>query len=137
MRSSNTKEEAFMPSLNVTRMGLVRLTDDPFRDRAASWSWDSRTIYFSSDRSGQYQTWRIRSDGSGLEQVTRFVRQEFFTYPKVSPDNRWLSIAILPPSLATGLVDLNLPIEKQSCCTALMTNRRRRSRFQDLPRTHS
>ncbi len=51
---------------------FLRLTDDPFRDRGPGWSPDGRRITFYSDRSGSYELWSVRPDGSGLEQVTRF-----------------------------------------------------------------
>ena len=94
--------------------GLVRLTNDAFRDRAPSWSWDSSTIYFTSDRSGEYAIWRIRSDGSGLEQLTRQGTPGVITWPRVSPDNRYLTVASLDGSPAIGLVDLSMPIEQRT-----------------------
>jgi len=35
-----------------------------------SWTSDSSTLYFTSRRSGRDQVWRVKVDGSGLEQVT-------------------------------------------------------------------
>jgi Tol biopolymer transport system component len=51
--------------------GYRQLTDDRFRDRGPKWSPDGKRIAFYSDRSGRYETWAIRPDGSGLEQLTK------------------------------------------------------------------
>ncbi|MBS1857207.1 MAG: PD40 domain-containing protein [Acidobacteria bacterium] len=49
-----------------------QLTKDPARDMLPSWSRDGRWIYFASDRSGTFQTWKIPADGSApTVQVTR------------------------------------------------------------------
>ena len=95
--------------------GLIRLTNDAFRDRAPSWSWDSSTIYFTSDRSGAYEIWRIRNDGGGLEQLTRRAASGQYTYARISPDNRYLSVISLEGNPASGsaLIDLTAPIEQR------------------------
>jgi serine/threonine protein kinase/Tol biopolymer transport system component len=51
--------------------GYKQLTDDAHRDRGARWSPDGKRIGFYSDRSGRYESWTIRPDGSNLEQITR------------------------------------------------------------------
>jgi Tol biopolymer transport system component len=51
--------------------GYRQLTDDRFHDRGPKWSPDGKRIAFYSDRSGRYETWAIRPDGSGLEQLTK------------------------------------------------------------------
>jgi Tol biopolymer transport system component len=60
-----------------------RLTDDVARDRAPAWSPDGRRLAFYSDRSGGYQLWTIRPDGSGLEQIADVPGTNF---PVWSPD---------------------------------------------------
>lgn len=68
-----------------------RLTDDTYRDRAPTWSRDGKQLVFYSDRSGTYELWRIRPDGSGLEQVTAFGGGvNFATW---SPDNSRLAFS--------------------------------------------
>ena len=65
------------------RQRYRRLTDDVSRDRAPAWSPDGRRIAFYSDRSGVYQLWTIRPDGSGLEQIADVPGTNF---PVWSPD---------------------------------------------------
>jgi hypothetical protein len=48
-----------------------RLTDDPFRDRGPLWAPDGSRIAFYSDRSGIYDLWTIRPDGSALAPLTQ------------------------------------------------------------------
>lgn len=47
-----------------------KLTDDSFKDRAPRWHPEGDRILFFSDRSGRYELWTIRPDGSGLEQIS-------------------------------------------------------------------
>ena len=51
--------------------GYRQVTDDAFRDRGPKWSPDGAKIAFYSDRSGRYESWTIRPDGSALEQLTK------------------------------------------------------------------
>ena len=47
------------------------ITNGNYNDIVPSWSGDDRWVYFGSNRSGSWQIWKIRSDGSGdLQQVT-------------------------------------------------------------------
>ena len=41
-----------------------QLTDDVFKDRRPRWTSDGERILFYSDRSGSYEAWSIRPDGS-------------------------------------------------------------------------
>jgi Tol biopolymer transport system component len=82
---------------------LRQLTNDLARDRAPRWSPDGRRILFSSNRSGKYEAWTIRPDGSGLTQVTRFPDQPV-SNPFWSPDGR--HIGFNDGSRGTALLDL-------------------------------
>ena len=62
------REDLFVASADGS--GLRRLTNDRFRDRRPQWTADSKSIVFFSDRSGRYEVWRIRPDGSKLEKLT-------------------------------------------------------------------
>ena len=63
------QEDLFVVQSDGT--GYRQITDDAFRDRGPKWSPDGTRIAFYSDRSGRYETWTIRPDGSGLEQLTK------------------------------------------------------------------
>jgi Tol biopolymer transport system component len=47
-----------------------RLTNDPYNDRMPRWSPDGKKILFYSNRTGSYELWTIKPDGSGLTQIT-------------------------------------------------------------------
>ena len=66
--SAKKWEEIFVVRADGT--GLPQLTDDPYKDRGPCWSPDGKQIAFFSNRSGIYQIWTTKPDGSGLQQVT-------------------------------------------------------------------
>lgn len=51
--------------------GLRQLTTEPSTDVKPSWSADGRWIYYTSNRSGTYQVWKISPDGGEPIQLTR------------------------------------------------------------------
>ncbi|MFI4944864.1 MAG: protein kinase, partial [Burkholderiales bacterium] len=63
------REDLFVVKSDGT--GYRQVTDDAPRDRGPKWSPDGKRIGFYSDRSGRYETWAIRPDGSGIEQLTK------------------------------------------------------------------
>jgi Tol biopolymer transport system component len=67
-----------------------RLTDDAFRNRSPVWSPDGQRIAFYSDRSGSYDVWTIKPDGSGLTKVTEFGHINF---PVWSPDGKRMALS--------------------------------------------
>jgi WD40 repeat protein len=81
--------------------GLRKLTDDPHKDRGVSWWKDDRLLFFSS-RTGGYEIWSIRTDGSDLVQVTETSGASLWL-PRVSPDGRFM---LAQNSLGTRLFDL-------------------------------
>ncbi len=87
-----------------------RLTNDPFKDRAARWSPDSSRIVFYSDRGGRYSIWSIRPDGGGLEQLTR--EGEAVLNPIWSPDGGRLLVKLGFEGMA--LVDLRRPLASRA-----------------------
>ena len=64
----------------------VRLTTEAAFDGLAHWSADGRWIYFSSDRSGRVELWKMPADGGRAVQVTR----EGGVQPAEAPDGRTL-----------------------------------------------
>jgi len=59
---------------------LRKLTSDPAKDRTALVSPDGKTILFKSTRSGIWQPWTIRIDGSGLTQVGELATGELLCW---------------------------------------------------------
>jgi Tol biopolymer transport system component len=49
----------------------MRLTTEAARDEAPSWSRDGKWIYFASQRSGRWETWRVPAGGGEAVRVTR------------------------------------------------------------------
>lgn len=63
-----SQEDLYLISRDGSSMR--RLTDDIFKDRAPRWHPEGNRILFFSDRSGRYELWVIRTDGSGLTQIS-------------------------------------------------------------------
>lgn len=74
----------------------TRLTSDTIND-GPDYTPDGRYIYFDSSRSGATQIWRMRPDGSELEQIT--ADGNLNSSPHVSPDGKMLAF-LSQPSLA-------------------------------------
>jgi Tol biopolymer transport system component len=67
--------------------GLRHLTDDAYRDRGPKFSPDGERLGFYSNRSGQYEIWTVRLDGSALTMVTKNVGRGPW-FPNWSPDGK-------------------------------------------------
>jgi Tol biopolymer transport system component len=68
---------------------VKRLTKDPGEDHVPFWSQDN-WIYFGSTRTGAQQVFRMRPDGSAVQQVTHNGGE----YGEVSQDGKWLYYSI-------------------------------------------
>jgi Tol biopolymer transport system component len=53
------------------RIRALESTDDASNDWVSGWSRDGQWLYFTSDRSGSWQLWKMHPDGSDLTQVTQ------------------------------------------------------------------
>lgn len=95
-------------SIRVDGTDLRQITDDLHRDRGPSWSPSGEWIYFYSNRSGRYELWRIRPDGSGLEQLTRMQGRSVW-FPVASPDGSRLAAFRVQGSVLVDLSD-SLPV---------------------------
>jgi Tol biopolymer transport system component len=89
---------AFAESLDVAVIrtdgtGLRKLTDDPYRDFNPDWSPDGSQIGFYSNRSGKYDLWTIKPDGSGLRQITEATEGRGFGDFSWSPDGSRMAYA--------------------------------------------
>ena len=69
----------------TTGVSRVQVTDHPGHDIDPTWSGDSRTIVFSSNRLGSYSLWKqLASGGGGCTMLTRGADMMDFA-PAVSP----------------------------------------------------
>jgi Tol biopolymer transport system component len=57
--------------VEVHSRAVRRLTAGPAHDAVPSWSRDGRYVYFASDRTRDWQIWKMALDGGRQEQVTR------------------------------------------------------------------
>jgi len=87
-----------------------KLTDDPPKDRGASWTPDSQRVVFYSDRGSRYEVWSVRTDGSDLRQITRTTGRSHW-FPSISPDGQLLEAG---NEEGTVIFDLtgDLPVSK-------------------------
>jgi Tol biopolymer transport system component len=107
--TSVPQEDLFI--LNVDGGEVRRLTDDPAKDRIPRWSPDGSRLIFYSNRSGRFDLWSIRADGSGLEPVTRTAGPPLIN-PMWSPAGRFVACGVGTRNDA-ALVDLSLPLERR------------------------
>ena len=70
-----------------------RLTSNPALDDGPDYTKDGKWIYFNSNRSGNFDIWRMPPSGAGpndrlAERVTSDPSEDWFPHP--SPDGKWL-----------------------------------------------
>jgi Tol biopolymer transport system component len=87
--------------------------DDPPKDRNPTWSPDGQRIGFMSTRTGEWELWSVRRDGSDLRQMTD-VRSN--VYEAVwAPDGRRAATAVSSsPPFGTLIFDLASIATRQS-----------------------
>lgn len=79
--------------LDLNTRELTRLTTDRAIDTEGSWSPDGREIYFTSDRSGGPQVYKVGVNGGTAERVT--FEGSYNARPRLSPDGRKLALVHL------------------------------------------
>jgi len=78
-------------TLDLATQTLRQLTNDPAIDTEATWSPDGRYIYFTSDRAGSAQVYRMAPEpGARAERVT--YEGIYNARPRVSADGRQLTV---------------------------------------------
>jgi TolB protein len=76
--------------LDLTSQALTRITDDPAIDTEAQWSKDGQSLYFTSDRAGGPQIYRISlAPGSHPRRLT--FQGDYNARPRLSPDESQLA----------------------------------------------
>ncbi|HEY6548650.1 MAG TPA: hypothetical protein VI589_12125, partial [Vicinamibacteria bacterium] len=71
--------------------GSRQLTDGSSKDRGPRFSPDGSRIAFYSNRTGNYQVWTIKPDGSELQQVTQDSSTSGLVFPVWSRDGRFIT----------------------------------------------
>jgi TolB protein len=78
-------------TLDLTTQVLIRLTNNPAIDTEPTWSTDGQSVYFTSDRSGGPQIYRVDARaGAQAERVT--FEGIYNARARVSPDGRQLAV---------------------------------------------
>ena len=72
---------------------LERLTDDPAIDTEPVWSADGRTVFFTSDRAGGPQVYRMAARAGERAQRITFGTP-YAARPRLSPDGRLLALVV-------------------------------------------
>jgi serine/threonine-protein kinase len=67
----------------------IKLTLDRTTSSSASWTPDSRSVTFTSNRTGSFDLWTTRADGSTQAAVQIHEKRGVFT-PRWSPEGKWL-----------------------------------------------
>ena len=76
--------------LDINARQTRRLTTNRAIDTEGSWSPDGKHIYFTSDRSGGPQVYRVRASGGTPERVT--FEGSYNARPRLSPDGKRLAV---------------------------------------------
>ncbi|MDX1403804.1 MAG: Tol-Pal system beta propeller repeat protein TolB [Woeseiaceae bacterium] len=79
--------------LDLATRQVERLTTNRAIDTEGSWSPDGRHIYFTSDRSGGPQVYRIPANGGNAERIT--FEGSYNARPRLSPDGKKLAMVHL------------------------------------------
>ncbi|MFQ5609702.1 MAG: Tol-Pal system beta propeller repeat protein TolB, partial [Woeseiaceae bacterium] len=93
-------------TLDLSTRQKKRLTTHRAIDTEGSWSPDGRYIYFTSDRAGGPQIYRISANGGSPERIT--FEGSYNARPRLSPDGEKLAVLTLDRgNYRIGVVDLD------------------------------
>lgn len=91
--------------LTLATKELKRLTTHPAIDTEPDWAPDGRSVYFTSDRAGGPQIYRVGLDGANPQRVT--FQGNYNARPRVSPDGETLAVVHNDRgNFRIGLVDM-------------------------------
>lgn len=98
--------------LGLSDQVLLRLTDDNAIDTEPAWAADSKSLYFTSDRSGSPQIYRVGiTPGDRAQRVT--FEGTYNARPRLSPDGTALAMVTLDRGgYRIGLLDLKSGVSR-------------------------
>ena len=79
-------------SLDLATQVLRQLTTDAAIDTEATWSPDGRTIFFTSDRSGGPQIYKVGTEPGPRAQRVTFDSGPYNARPRLSPDGKLIAV---------------------------------------------
>ena len=92
----------------------ARLTNTPAPDDGPEYSSDGQWIYFNSELNakipGHAQCYRMKPDGTGIEQLTHDDRVNWF--PHISPDGKWVVYISFPPGTVKHPADKDVILRR-------------------------
>ena len=92
----------------------TRLTNTPAPDDGPEYSPDGEWIYFNSELNakipGHAQCYRMKPDGTGIEQLTHDERVNWF--PHISPDGKWIVYISFPPGTVKHPADKDVILRR-------------------------
>lgn len=77
-------------TLELASQVLTRLTERPSIDTEPAWSADSRSIFFTSDRAGAPQVYRVAARGGRAERVS--FEGNYNARPRLTPDGKQMAV---------------------------------------------
>ncbi|MBS1200401.1 MAG: Tol-Pal system beta propeller repeat protein TolB [Proteobacteria bacterium] len=92
-------------TLTLATQQLTRLTDSPAIDTEPAWSPDGKELFFTSDRGGGPQVYRVPAGGGGAQRVT--FEGSYNARPRLTADGKILAVVTLDRgAYRIGVVDL-------------------------------
>jgi TolB protein len=91
--------------LDLSSQNLIRLTDDPAIDTEPSWAPDGKSIYFTSDRAGSPQIYRVGVQAGEHPKRITFTGN-YNARPRISPDGSLLAMVTLDGGYRIAVQDL-------------------------------
>ena len=102
---SNTDGNLDIHTLDLTTRKISRLTTNRSIDTEGTWSPDGREIYFTSDRGGSPQIYKISSVGGAPSRIT--FEGNYNARPRLSPDGKKLAMVHLRNGkYQIGIIDI-------------------------------
>ena len=91
--------------LDLSSQSLTRLTDDPAIDTEPAWAPDGKSIYFTSDRAGSPQIYRVGVQAGEHPKRITFTGN-YNARPRISPDGTLLAMVTLDGGYRIAVQDL-------------------------------